>query len=245
MDAVKDCKRVLLKISGEYLAGGQPFGFAEAALTGLAQAIKSLQSDGYQLAIVIGGGNFCRGESLQYLGIDAVKCDHVGMLGTMANAIVLGDFFSRLGITCQVRSALPVKGVMQDYEVSSCRQILDGGEVLILAGGTGHPLFTTDTAASLRAIELQADLLIKATNVEGVYVAAPEEGTPMYATLNYQEALSKQLQVMDLSAFAHCHTHKMLLRVMHVDRLQQLHQLLTGQVNFGTLVYFGESAYVE
>ncbi len=235
-------QRVLLKISGEMLQGDAAFGLDPAFLTVLAEDIKALVAFGVQVGVVVGGGNFCRGDTLSERGnIDRVTADHLGMLATMMNGLALRDAFLAIDQAAQVFSARELLGVLHQFEAGCAKEALTSGSVVILVGGTGNPFFTTDTAASLRAIELDADILIKATKVDGVYSADPHKhkNATRYDRLSFDEVLSRELGVMDLSAICMCKTHNLPIRVVHLKNKEALLRLVCGE-DVGTLVDSGD-----
>ena len=230
-------RRVILKISGEALAGPQEFGIDFAIVHYLAEEILSAVKLGVEVGIVIGGGNFFRGATLYDDGLDRISGDHMGMIATLINALALRDVFERKDIACEVMSAVPIRGVVEAYDRRKALAYLQKKCVLIFAGGTGNPLATTDFALSLRGIELGADLLLKATKVDGVYTADPKKdpNATLYSHLTYAEALDKEFGVMDLAAFCQCRDHQMKLRVFNLNKHGALLNILHGN-DEGTLV---------
>lgn len=229
-------QRILFKLSGEML-GGDAFGLDADVLTRIAEDVKSLVKLGVSVAIVVGGGNFCRGSALSKSGLDPVVSDQVGMLATMMNAIALTDSIASAGLIVHAYSAKGIPGTIDQFSAGVAKAHYDAGSVLVLAGGTGNPFFTTDTAASLRAIELQADIVLKATKVDGVYSADPvkDHNAERYDALSYDEVLRKNLRVMDLAAICLCKDHKMPLRVFDLNEESVLERIVKGE-NVGTLV---------
>ena len=229
--------RVLLKISGEALAGKRGEGFDLEIMRYLADEIQPLIALPVQLGIVVGGGNLCRGAELAQAAVDRVSADHVGMIGTLMNAVVLRAVFASANIPVTALSALPLAGVIEAYSIRNALSQLESNHVLILAGGTGNPFVTTDTALSLRGVELQADLLLKATNVDGVYSDDPKKNpqATRYRHLTYTEALQKELKVMDLAAFCQCRDYHMKLRVYDLHKRGALLRMVMGEED-GTLV---------
>ncbi len=231
-------KRILLKLSGEALTGiDEKSGIDPKVLDRLAKEVSDIVDLGVQVAVVLGGGNLFRGKALSEAGLDRITGDQMGMLATMMNALAMADAFGRAGIPVRVMSAISMSGIIDQYDRRKAIHKLEEGKVLIFAGGTGNPLVTTDSAASLRAIEVQADLLIKATNVDGIYSADPrrDKNAKMYQRLTYQEALEKELGVMDLSAFCQCRDHNVRLRVCSIQEPGVLQQIILG-AELGTLV---------
>ena len=214
-------KRILLKLSGEALMGELDFGIDPKVLDRMALEIGQLKGIGVQVGLVIGGGNLFRGKKLSESGLDRVAGDHMGMLATVMNALAMRDALERANITTRVMSAIPMSGVVDHYDRRSAIRALDIGDVVIFAAGTGNPFFTTDSAACLRGIEINADVVMKATNVDGVYTADPKKdpSATKYDTLTYQEVLEKQLGVMDLTAICLARDHQMPLRVYDMNEV--------------------------
>ena len=230
-------QRILLKLSGEALMGNGNFGIDPDVICRLAGEIKALIDSGLQIGLVIGGGNIFRGAGLAQGGLDRVTGDHMGMLATVMNALAMKDALDKQDVAARAMSALTMPDVCEDLTVRSARQALENGEVVILAAGTGNPYFTTDSAASLRAIEIEADLLIKATKVNGVYSADPMKvaDAEFYPRLTYDRALQENLQVMDATAIALCRDNKMPLRIMNINESGALMRLVKGE-EIGSLV---------
>ncbi|BAO44080.1 UMP kinase [Thiolapillus brandeum] len=234
-------RRVLLKLSGEALMGDGDFGIDPKVLDRTAGEIAALAARGHELAIVIGGGNIFRGAGLAGGGMDRVTGDHMGMLATVINSLAMGDALRKKGVDARVLSSLDMNQVCEPYARYRAMEHLDKGRVVILSAGTGSPFFTTDSAASLRAIEVKADLLIKATKVDGVYSADPmkDAAAIFYSSLSYDKALADKLGVMDATALILCRDHDMPLRVMNINQEGALARLLAGE-DIGTLVSTGE-----
>ncbi|MEI8054859.1 MAG: UMP kinase [bacterium] len=230
-------RRVIIKFSGEALLGKKASSIDTAVIESIAREIKPLALGKVQVGVVIGGGNFFRGAKLNQALISRTTGDHLGMIATMLNALAMRDVFVRLSIPTKVMSALPIDGVVERYDRNKAADYLEQNFVVIFAGGTGNPFVTTDTALGLRGIELDADLLLKATNVRGVYSADPQAnpGAKFYSYLTYQEALTKELAVMDLSAFCLCRDHQMKLRVFNMHKKGAILRIIQG-ANEGTLV---------
>ncbi|MCW8931704.1 MAG: UMP kinase [Gammaproteobacteria bacterium] len=230
-------QRVLLKLSGEALMGEQNFGIDPQVLTYISQEIKRQIEKGVQVAIVIGGGNIFRGVGLAASGMDRVAGDHMGMLATVINSLALQDALENNGVSARVMSALPIHQVCEDYIRRRAIRHLEKGRVAIFAAGTGNPFFTTDSAASLRGIEIEADVVIKATKVDGVYSADPvkDPNAALYSTLSFDEVLDKKLNVMDATAIVLCRDHKMPIRVYNMTKEGALDNVLNGEQE-GTLV---------
>jgi len=211
--------RLLLKLSGEALGGESGQGVDPTVLGHFCRQIKQAVDAGIELGVVLGGGNLFRGAALSQAGMDRVVGDRMGMLATIMNALALGDFLTREGITNQVYAATGIPGIAPAYERDQALAKMKQGQVVVLSGGTGNPLFTTDTAACLRGIELQADAVLKATNVDGVYSADPkiDPQAQRYSTISFDDVLSKQLGVMDLSAMVLCRDHRLPIVVFDIS----------------------------
>ena len=229
--------RILLKISGEALGGDAGFGIEPQVLTRTAREIRKVQEQGVQVALVIGGGNIFRGAALQKAGLDRVAGDQMGMLATVMNGLAMRDEIMRQGGHCELMSACGIPQITIQYSANLGRQILNQGSVLIVAGGTGSPFFTTDTAAVLRGIELNCDEVFKGTKVDGVYSADPvKDPTAIrYSRLTFKEVLTQELQVMDLTAFVLARDHHMPIRVFSMNNEGALLRAATGK-DEGTLV---------
>ncbi len=230
-------KRILLKLSGEALMGQGTHGIDPAVAQRLAGEIHAVASQGTQLGLVIGGGNLLRGASLASQGMNRVSGDHMGMLATVMNALAMQDAIEKAGSDCRVMSALSIDQVCEPYSTRQAIRHLEQGRVVIFAAGTGSPFFTTDSAASLRAIEIGADIMLKATKVDGVYTADPmkDPQATLYKRISYDEALAQKLGVMDATALVLCSEHNMPLRVFNVFEAGQLGRIVDGQ-DIGTLV---------
>lgn len=231
-------RRVLVKLSGEALAGGRGFGLDPETLKRICAELAALAGSGVQTAVVIGGGNFFRGVSAAAAGWDRVAADHIGMLATVINALALRQTLEAAGAPACVLSALPVAGVVEPYTQERALGLLDQGRIVIFAAGTGNPFFSTDTAASLRAAEIGAQLLLKATKVDGVYDADPlrEPNARRYDRLTYDAVLQQRLGVMDATAIALCREHNIPLRVFAMDHPGILCRIAAGAEE-GTLIY--------
>jgi len=234
------CQRILLKLSGEALMGNDDFGINPDILQRVAREIRDMTRAGLQIGLVIGGGNIFRGAGLAQGGFDRVRGDHMGMLATVMNSLAMQDALDRLGVACTVMSALSMPDVCESFTAREARRLLSDGYVVILAAGTGNPYFTTDSAASLRAVEINADLMIKATKVNGVYSADPvkDQNAIFYPTLTYDRALSENLQVMDATAIVLCRDNAMPLRIMNINDPGALMRLVRGEA-IGSLVEKG------
>ncbi|MEH6588829.1 MAG: UMP kinase [Halioglobus sp.] len=237
MPGDKKYKRILLKLSGEALTGSENFGIDPKILDHMALEIGQLVGIGVQVGLVVGGGNLFRGAALQSAGLDRVTGDHMGMLATVMNALALRDALERSNIATQVMSAIPMSGVVDHYDRRKAIRALNNGDVVIFSAGTGNPFFTTDSAACLRGIEVDAELVLKATKVDGVYSADPMKvkDAVKYDVLSYDEVLNKNLQVMDLTAILLCRDHKMPVRVFEMERVGALLNIVRGGEE-GTLI---------
>ncbi|HIG34736.1 MAG TPA: UMP kinase [Gammaproteobacteria bacterium] len=235
--ASKKINRILLKLSGEALLGQKPFGVDPDVLIYLAEEIKSIVDTGVQIGIVIGGGNIFRGEGLAQSGIDRVTGDQMGMLATIINALALQDALERQGLVARVMSALKVNEVCEDYIRRRAIRHLEKGRVTIFAAGTGNPYFTTDSAASLRAVEIEADLLIKATRVNGVFSQDPLQNDDAlhFESISYDEFISNKLGVMDTTSIVMCRDNNLPVRVYDMNIPNALFDIVKGK-NIGTLI---------
>ncbi len=231
-------KRILLKLSGEQLMGSEGFGIDPKVLDKMALEIGQLVGIGVQVGLVIGGGNLFRGSALSKAGLDRVTGDHMGMLATVMNALALRDALERSNISTNVMSAIPMSGMVDHYDRRKAIRHLENGEVVIFSAGTGNPFFTTDSAACLRAIEVEAELVLKATKVDGVYTADPvkDPTATKYDRLSYDTVLREKLGVMDLTAICLCQDQKMPVRVFQmVDKPGALLNIVVGG-DEGTLI---------
>ncbi|MEM7027787.1 MAG: UMP kinase [Pseudomonadota bacterium] len=230
-------RRVLIKLSGEALMGTESYGIDPKVITRLASEISDLRQYGAEIAIVIGGGNIFRGAGLAAGGIDRVTADHMGMMATVMNGLALQDALESIGVFARVMSAIKINQVCEDYIRRRAVRHLEKNRVVILAAGTGNPFFTTDSAASLRAVEIGAELLIKATKVDGVYNADPvkDPSAKRYDKLNYDEVIEQKLGVMDTTAVVLCRENNMPLRVLDMTKPGALLRAAMGE-NEGTLV---------
>ncbi|MEM8594556.1 MAG: UMP kinase [Pseudomonadota bacterium] len=231
-------KRILIKMSGEALMGSQSFGIDPKVLDHMALEIGQLVGIGLQIGLVIGGGNLFRGAALSEAGLDRVTGDHMGMLATVMNALAMRDALERANISTRVMSAIPMSGVVDHYDRRHAIRSLEAGDVVIFSAGTGNPFFTTDSAACLRGIEIDAELVLKATKVDGIYSEDPFKNPDAikYTTLTYDEVLQKQLAVMDLTAICLCKDHDMPIRVFKMDEKNAMLNIAMGQEQ-GTLVH--------
>jgi len=230
-------RRVLLKLSGEALMGDQSFGIDPAVISRLADDVNDLREMGVEVAIVVGGGNIFRGEGLASAGMDRVTGDQMGMLATVMNGLAMQDVIEKRGMQVRVMSAISINSVCEDYIRRRAIRHLEKGRIVIMVGGTGNPFFTTDSGASLRAIEIQADLLIKATKVDGVYDADPmkDPDAKRYDRLTYNAVLDQRLGVMDATAIVLCRDQSMPLMVVDINEPGNLVRAVQGEA-VGTIV---------
>lgn len=230
-------RRVLLKLSGEALMGNEDYGIDPVVLKALAAEIIQAQQAGAQIGLVIGGGNIFRGAGLAAAGMDRVTGDHMGMLATVMNALAMADALEKQGAYSRVMSAIKINEVCEDYIRRRAIRHLEKGRIVLFAAGTGNPFFTTDSAAALRASEVGADLLLKATKVDGIYDADPKTspGATRYEHLSYAEVISRNLQVMDTAAIALCRDNRIPLRIYDMMQPGALMRILLGEP-LGTLV---------
>ena len=230
-------RRVLLKLSGEALMGDLDYGIEPRVIQRIAGEISTARNSGVEIAIVVGGGNIFRGEGLARSGMDRVTGDYMGMLATVMNALAIQDALESLDVFARVMSALKINQVCEDYIRRRAVRHLEKGRVVILAAGTGNPFFTTDTAASLRAIEIGADVLLKATKVDGVYDSDPmnNPAAKRYETVSYDTVLSDKLNVMDATAIVMCRDNNIPLRVFDLTKKNALVQAMSGE-EIGTIV---------
>jgi len=233
----KKYKRILLKLSGEELMGEEGFGIDPKVLDRMALEIGQLIGIGVQVGLVIGGGNLFRGAALHAAGMERVAGDHMGMLATMMNGLAMRDALDRNNISARVMSAIPMSGVVEHYDRRTAMRYLTGGDVVIFAAGTGNPFFTTDSAACLRGIEIDAGIVLKATKVDGVYSADPmkDPEATMFSRLTYDQVIEKKLAVMDLTAICLCREHHMPLRVFRMSKPGALLNIVVGS-DEGTLI---------
>jgi uridylate kinase len=231
-------RRVLLKLSGEALMGDDAFGINKDTIEAMVRDIGAVVEMGVELAIVIGGGNIFRGVALGAAGMDRATADYMGMMATIMNAMALQDAMRRAGIEARVQSALNVEQVVEPYIRPKAMRYLEEGKVVIFAAGTGNPFFTTDTAAALRGSEVGAQIVLKATRVDGVYTADPKRdpGATRYTRLTFDEALSRKLQIMDATAFALCRDQKLPIKVFDIMKPGALKRIVLGE-DEGTLVH--------
>ncbi len=231
-------QRILLKLSGESLAGGNRHGIDADSLDSYAAEIKSLTDKGTQVAIVMGGGNIFRGLQGTKKGFDRVRGDQMGMLATIINSMALQSALEGLGIKADVLSAIPIETMCEKMSRKRAIELLEESHVVIIAGGTGNPFFTTDSAAALRALEIKADVLLKGTRVDGVYSADPEKDPDavLYSELSFAEAIGKDLKVMDITAFTLCKENTLPIIVFNVNEKGILYDIVVEGKKRGTLI---------
>jgi uridylate kinase len=230
-------KRVLLKLSGEALAAGAGFGIDAIFIHKVAAEIAAIHALGCEIGIVVGGGNFFRGVAQQAIDMDRVAADHMGMLSTVINAIALQDAIEKLGLFCRVMSAIAMHEVAEPYIRRRAVRHLEKGRIVIFAAGTGNPFFSTDTAASLRAMEMKAEILLKATSVDGIYSADPKThpDATRFATISYDEVLRLNLKVMDTTAVSLCRDNNMPMMVFSMKEPGNIARVIQGEP-LGSLV---------
>lgn len=230
-------KRILLKLSGESLMGHQGYGIDPVRLNQYADQIKSLAEKGVQVGIVIGGGNIFRGLSGESAGFDRVKGDQMGMLATVINSLALSSALEAKGQKVRVLTSVRMEPIGDYYNKSKALRLFEKGNVVIMAGGTGNPYFTTDTASALRAIEIEADVMLKGTRVDGIYTADPEKDktATKFTEITYDEVLNRGLKVMDLTAICMCKENNMPIYVFDMDTVGNLEKVIAGE-QIGTLV---------
>jgi uridylate kinase len=231
-------KRIMLKLGGESLAAGEgAFGLDEGALENIAEEVRVAKDLGVEIAIVVGGGNILRGASLSSIGIERTTGDYMGMLATVINGLALQHTLERVGIPTRVQSAVEIKAVSESYVRRRAIRHLEKGRVVIFAGGTGNPYFTTDTAASLRAMEIGAEVIFKATKVDGIYTSDPkkDESATKFQELSYLDVLNKGLKVMDSTAISLCMDNKLPLVIFNFRNKHSIKRVLLGE-KLGTKV---------
>ncbi|MBO7229011.1 MAG: UMP kinase [Bacteroidales bacterium] len=230
-------KRILLKLSGESLMGTQDYGISPDMLAQYASEIKQAKEEGAEIGVVIGGGNIFRGLQGAAKGMDRVQGDYMGMLATIINSMALQAELEKQGVKTELLGGLAIEPICKESSRARIKQALEEGKVVLIGGGTGNPYFTTDTASSLRAIEMQADAILKGTRVDGIYTADPEKdpNATKYSSLTYEEALNKQLKIMDLTAFALCRENNMPIYVFDMNKKGNLIKVINGE-HIGTIV---------
>ena len=231
-------KRILLKLSGEALMGDDAYGINHATIVRMVREVQEVTTLGVEVAVVIGGGNIFRGVAGGSVGMDRATADYMGMLATVMNALALADTMQREGLTARVMSAIAIEQVVESYVRPKALQYLEEGKVVIFAGGTGNPFFTTDTAAALRGAEIGAQIMLKATKVDGVYTADPKKdpAATRYTSLTFDEAIARNLQVLDATAFALCRDQNLPIKVFSIFKPGALKRVVLGE-DEGTLVH--------
>jgi uridylate kinase len=224
-------RRILLKLSGEALMGSQPFGIDEAVVAGIADEVRSVHELDVQVAVVVGGGNIIRGLAASHRGIDRVTGDYMGMLATVINALALQDALEKRGVPTRVQTAIDIREVAEPFIRRRAMRHLEKGRAVIFAAGTGNPYFTTDTAAALRANEIHADVLLKATKVDGLYTADPETDPQavMLPEVTYQEILEKDLKVMDTAAISLCRDNGIPIAIFDLRPSGNIRRVVCGE----------------
>ena len=231
-------KRILLKLSGEALMGDDQFGINRATIVRMVEEVAEVTRMGVQVAVVIGGGTIFRGVAGGSVGMDRATADYMGMLATVMNALALADTMNKAGLTARVMSAIAIDQVVEPYVRPKALQYLEEGKVVVFAAGTGNPFFTTDTAAALRGAEIGAELVLKATKVDGVYTADPKKdpNATRYSRISFDEAIKNNLGIMDATAFALCRDQKLPIKVFSIFKHGALKRVVCGE-DEGTLVY--------
>ncbi len=231
-------KRILLKLSGEALMGEDPYGINRQTIDGIVKEIAQVTALGVEVAVVIGGGNIFRGVALGASGMDRATADYMGMIATVMNALALQDAMRRAGLVARVQSALRIDQVVEPYIRPKAIRYLEEGKIVVFAAGTGNPFFTTDTAAALRGAEVGAEIVLKATKVDGVYNSDPAKDpqAKRYDSVSFDEAISRNLKVMDATAFALCRDQKLPIRVFSIFKAGALARIVQGEPE-GTLVH--------
>ena len=230
--------RILLKLSGEALMGSQPFGIDEKVVAAIADEVRDVHSLGVEIAVVVGGGNIIRGLAASHRGIDRVTGDHMGMLATVINALALQDVLEKIGVDTRVMTAVRMESVAEPYIRRRAIRHLEKGRLVIFAAGTGNPFFSTDTAGVLRALEVEAQVILKATNVDGIYTGDPKKDlkATFIRELSYQEAIVKNYAVMDANAFGLCKANQLPIVVFNINRPGAIRRVLEGDPDIGTIV---------
>ncbi len=224
-------RRILLKLSGEALAGDKGFGFDFDVISGYANEIKNVVDSGVGVGLVIGGGNMVRGAQISRMGMDRVAADYMGMLGTVINAVAMQDVLERIGVDTRVMTAIRMEEIAEPYIRRRALRHFEKGRVVIFAAGTGNPYFSTDTAAALRAIQMRADVIIKATSVDGVYSADPKRdpNAVLYETISYNDVMQRELGVMDQTAVTLCKENRLPLIVLNINHPGAVMKAVRGE----------------
>ena len=232
-------KRILLKLSGEALMGDDAYGINGAMLAGIVAEIKSVADLGVEIGIVIGGGNIFRGMAGASTGMDRATADYMGMLATVMNGMALSDAFRQAGLNSRVQSAISIEQVVEPYIRGKAIRYLEEGRIVVFAGGTGNPFFTTDTAAALRGSEIGAEIVLKATKVDGIYSADPKKDptATRYTRISFDEAIGRNLKIMDATAFALCRDQRLPINVFSIFKAGALRRVVAGE-DEGTFVHY-------
>ena len=230
--------RALLKISGEALGGDKGFGLDFQTVEGFAREVKAVHALGVHLALVVGGGNIIRGTAASQEGVDRVSADYMGMLGTVINALALQDVLEKIGVNTRVMTAIRMESVAEPYIRRRAIRHLEKGRLIIFAAGTGNPFFSTDTAGVLRALEIEAQVILKATNVDGIYTSDPRKDpkATLLRQVSYQEAIVKNYAVMDANAFGLCKANQLPIVVFNINQPGAIKRVLEGDPDVGTIV---------
>jgi len=238
MNGVYEYNRILLKISGETLKGNLEFGYEEDAINTVVKRIGEIVDEGVETALVVGAGNVWRGVMGESSGMDRVTADYMGMLATVMNALCLRDAFENAGFAAEVMTSIPMRPIANSYSKSEAVHFLENGKIVIFACGTGSPFFTTDTTASLRALEIGAQVLLKATKVDGIYNKDPKEfsDATRYSSLTYRQALTENLAIMDSTAFSMCRDNNLPIIVFDFFQDGNIVKVLQGDASVGTVV---------
>lgn len=236
--AVQRHQRVLLKLSGEALMGDDAYGINRSTIVRMTEEVRDVAQLGVQLAVVIGGGNIFRGVAPGAQGMDRATADYMGMMATVMNALALQDALKHMGVDARVQSALNIEQVVEPYIRPKALRYLEEGKVVIFAAGTGNPFFTTDTAAALRGAEVGAEIVLKATKVDGIYSADPNKDplAQRYSRISFDEVIARRLEIMDATAFALCRDQKLPIRVFSINKAGALGRAVNGE-DEGTLVH--------
>ena len=237
-DSTPKYKRILLKLSGEALMGGDAYGINRQTIGDVVSEIKAVADLGVQIGVVIGGGNIFRGVAPAATGMDRAQADYMGMLATVMNSLAMQDAMRVAGLPCRVQSALSIEQVVEPYIRGKAIRYLEQGRIVIFAAGTGNPFFTTDTAAALRGAEIGAEIVLKATKVDGIYTADPKKDltATRYDRISFDDAIAQNLAVMDATAFALCRDQKLPINVFSIFKSGALKRVVMGE-NEGTLVF--------
>ncbi len=232
-------RRILLKLSGEALKGKNNFGYDFIAIKQFVANIAIIKNKGVEIALVIGGGNIWRGNIGKAIGMNPVRADYMGMLATVMNALALKDAFFNVGIICEIHNAINMSPIVESFNKDKAIQSIEKGKIIIFACGIGHPFFTTDTTAALRALEIGAEIILKATKVDGVYTEDPikNKTAKKYQSITFDEILYRHIKIMDSTAFSLCQLNNMPIIVFNFIKMNNLENLLSGKIEMGTLIF--------